>query len=209
MTSISLILHLQFGQISIAGSTEQPFLRPTKCRGGRKALPWDWVPVSLKSKSWSWLGRFATAARSPILLCAHYSQESRKKKQVTALAATPTTFGGSKNPCVDADAVWRGLKMGGQGSRARLAMFVPACARSWKHGQAVHLPDDADATPGGDRRIYQIHSWDKRKPRISVCDRAIRALNRSKPLPGPPQIGYHKFEMITIDWEEQSNVTGI
>jgi len=55
----------------------------------------------------------------------------------------------------------------------------------------------------------QIHSWDKRKPRISLCDRAIRALNRSKRLPGAPQIGYHKFEMITIEREEQSNVTGI
>jgi len=52
----------------------------------------------------------------------------------------------------------------------------------------------------------QIHSWDKCKP---LSDRAIRALNRSKRLPGAPQIGYHKFEMITIEREEQSNVTGI
>src|SRR5262245_65045556 len=43
-----------------------------------KRLTLDWVPVSLKSKSWNWLGRFATAARSPILLCAYYPQESSK-----------------------------------------------------------------------------------------------------------------------------------
>jgi len=55
----------------------------------------------------------------------------------------------------------------------------------------------------------QIHSWDKCKPRMSLCDGAISALNRSKRLPGAPQIGYHKFEMITIEREEQSNVTGI
>src|SRR5262249_44816185 len=46
-----------------------------------KRLTLDWVPVSLKSKSWNWLGRFATAARSPILLCAYYPQESSKKEK--------------------------------------------------------------------------------------------------------------------------------
>src|SRR5262249_54167342 len=58
--------------------------------GASKRLTLDWVRVSLKSKSWNWLGRFATAARLPILLCAHYSKESRKKKQVTALVVTAT-----------------------------------------------------------------------------------------------------------------------
>jgi hypothetical protein len=56
------------------------FLSPDKCRCEQKVLTLDWVPVSLKSKSWDWLGRFATAARLPILLCVHYSKESRKKE---------------------------------------------------------------------------------------------------------------------------------
>src|SRR5262249_41440741 len=56
------------------------FLSPDKCRCEQKVLTLDWVPASLKSKSWDWLGRFATAARLPILLCVHYSKESRKKE---------------------------------------------------------------------------------------------------------------------------------
>jgi hypothetical protein len=37
--------------------------RPTECRASKR-LTLDWVPDSLKSWSWNWLGRFATAARS-------------------------------------------------------------------------------------------------------------------------------------------------
>src|SRR5215471_15463948 len=106
MTCVIDISLLQFGQLSIVGTTEHarlvlmtlPFARQNVAASKRLTL--DRVPVSLKSKSWNWLGRFATAARSPILLCAHYSQESRKKKQVTALVATPTTPGAaSRRAC--------------------------------------------------------------------------------------------------------------
>jgi hypothetical protein len=55
-----------------------PFARQNV--GGEQRLTLDWAPVSLKSKSWSWLGRFATAARSPKLLCAYYPQKSSKKE---------------------------------------------------------------------------------------------------------------------------------
>src|SRR5262245_35427847 len=86
MTSVIDISLLQFRQISIDGTTERarlvlmmlPFAR--KNVGASKSLTLDWVPVSLKSKSWNWLGRFATAARSPILFCAYHSQESSKKE---------------------------------------------------------------------------------------------------------------------------------
>src|SRR5215831_8451599 len=96
MTCVIDISLLQFGQLSIVGTTEHarlvfmtlPFARQNV--GASKRLTLDWVPVSLKSKSWNWLGRFATAARLPILLCAHYSKESREKKQVTALVVTAT-----------------------------------------------------------------------------------------------------------------------
>src|SRR6516162_2463991 len=85
MTCVIDISLLQFGQLSIVGTTEHarlalmtlPFARQNV--GASKRLTLDWVPVSLKSKSWNWLGRFATAARSPRLLCAYYPQESRKK----------------------------------------------------------------------------------------------------------------------------------
>jgi hypothetical protein len=50
--------------------------RPTKC-WGEKRFTLDWVPVSLKSKSWNWPGRFATAARSQNY-CAFYPKESSK-----------------------------------------------------------------------------------------------------------------------------------
>src|SRR5262249_5485680 len=59
--------------------------RPTNV-GASKRLTLDWVPVSLKSKSWNWLGRFATAARLPILLCAHYSKESTPARRARVLA---------------------------------------------------------------------------------------------------------------------------
>ena len=122
-------------------------------RGGRKGLPWDWAPVSLKSKSWNWLGRFATAARSPILLCAHYSQESRKKKQVTALVATPTTPGAaSRRACTP----WLCLQRWPRNSTPSAAHFLKshqllvrkfAADRNRQTCQAGH------ATPGGDRKI--------------------------------------------------------
>ena len=91
MTCVIDISLLQFGQLSIVGTTEHarlvlmtlPFARQNV--GASKRLTLDWVPVSLKSKSWNWLGRFATAARSPRLLCAYYPQQSSKKKQVTTL----------------------------------------------------------------------------------------------------------------------------
>src|SRR5499427_3384868 len=86
VTCVIDISLLQFGQLSIVGTTEHarlalmtlPFARQNV--GASKRLTLDWVPVSLKSKSWNWLGRFATAARLPILLCANYSKESRKKE---------------------------------------------------------------------------------------------------------------------------------
>ena len=86
MTCVIDISLLQFGQLSIVGTTEHarlvlmtlPFARQNV--GASKRLTLDWAPVSLKSKSWSWLGRFATAARSPKLLCAYYPQESSKKE---------------------------------------------------------------------------------------------------------------------------------
>src|SRR5262245_27891467 len=86
MTCVIDISLLQFGQLSIVGTTEHamlvlmtlPFARQNV--EASKRLTLDWVPVSLKSKSWNWLGRFATAARSPILLCAYYPQESSKKE---------------------------------------------------------------------------------------------------------------------------------
>ena len=70
MTGVIDISLLQFGQLSIVGTTEHarlvlmtlPFARQNV--GASKRLTLDWVPVSLKSKSWNWLGRFATAARS-------------------------------------------------------------------------------------------------------------------------------------------------
>src|SRR6516165_12283438 len=85
MTCVIDISLLQFGQLSIVGTTEHarlvlmtlPFARQNVAASKRLTL--DRVPVSLKSKSWNWLGRFATAARSPILLCAHYSQVEKKE----------------------------------------------------------------------------------------------------------------------------------
>jgi hypothetical protein len=86
MTCVIDISLLQFGQLSIVGTTEHarlvlmtlPFARQNVAASKRLTL--DRVPVSLKSKSWNWLGRFATAARSPILLCANYPQESSRKE---------------------------------------------------------------------------------------------------------------------------------
>lgn len=86
MTCVIDISLLQFGQLSIVGTTEHarlvlmtlPFARQNV--GASKRLTLDWVPVILKSKSWNWLGRFATAARSPRLLCAYYPQQSSKKE---------------------------------------------------------------------------------------------------------------------------------
>jgi hypothetical protein len=86
MTCVIDISLLQFGQLSIVGTTEHarlvlmtlPFARQNV--GASKRLTLDWVPVSLKSKSWNWLGRFATAARSPRLLCAYYPRQSSKKE---------------------------------------------------------------------------------------------------------------------------------
>src|SRR5205807_6525501 len=84
VTLVSAISLLQSGQISVVGTTEYarltvmtpPFAR--QMSGRAKRLTLDWVPVSLKSWSWNWLGRFAPAARSPTW-CAYYPQESRKK----------------------------------------------------------------------------------------------------------------------------------
>jgi hypothetical protein len=70
-----------------------PFARQNV--GASKRLTLDWVPVSLKSKSWNWLGRFATAARSPRLLCAYYPQQSSKKE---------TGYDASRMPCCAAAA---------------------------------------------------------------------------------------------------------
>src|SRR5262245_31806695 len=96
MTCVIDISLLQFGQLSIVGTTEHarlvlmtlPFARQNVAASKRLTL--DWVPVSLKSKSWNWLGRFATAARSPILFCAYYPQESSKKE---------TGYNASRMPC--------------------------------------------------------------------------------------------------------------
>jgi hypothetical protein len=85
VTCVIDISVLQSGQISIDGTTGHAKLAlmtlpfPRQNVGAYKRLTLDWVPVSLKSWSWNWLGRFATAARSPRLLCAYYPQESRKK----------------------------------------------------------------------------------------------------------------------------------
>jgi len=84
VTLVSAISLLQSGQISVVGTTEYarlmvmtlPFAR--QMSGRAKRLTLDWVPVSLKSRSWNWLGRFAPAARSPTW-CPYYPQESRKK----------------------------------------------------------------------------------------------------------------------------------
>jgi hypothetical protein len=96
MTCVIDISLLQFGQLSIVGTTEHarlvlmtlPFARQNV--EANKRLTLDWVPVSLKSKSLNWLGRFATAARSPSLLCAYYPQESSKKE---------TGYDASRMPC--------------------------------------------------------------------------------------------------------------
>jgi len=101
MTCVIDISLLQFGQLSIVGTTEHarlvlmtlPFARQNVAASKRLTL--DRVPVSLKSKSWNWLGRFATAARSPILLCANYPQESSKKE---------TGYYASRLPCYAAAA---------------------------------------------------------------------------------------------------------
>src|SRR5215472_7201765 len=80
MTCVIDISLLQFGQLSIVGTPEHarlalmtlPFARQNV--GASKRLTLDWVPVSLKSKSWNWLGRFATAPRS----LGGYGRHSRK-----------------------------------------------------------------------------------------------------------------------------------
>src|SRR6516225_5815577 len=84
MTCVIDISLLQFGQLSIVGTTEHarlalmtlPFARQNV--GAAKRLTLDWVPVSLKSRSWNWLGRFATAARSH---CAPIVYKTRAKKE--------------------------------------------------------------------------------------------------------------------------------
>src|SRR5262245_60577712 len=101
MTCVIDISLLQFGQLSIVGTAEDarlvlmtlPFARQNVRASKRLTL--DWVPVSLKSNSWNWLGRFATAARSPRLLCAYYPQESSKKE---------TGYNTSRMPCCAAAA---------------------------------------------------------------------------------------------------------
>ena len=83
MTCVIAISLLQFGQISIVGTTELgklmlmtlPYARQNV--GASKRLTQDWVPVNLKRRSWNWPGRFATAARSSTL-CAYCMKESRK-----------------------------------------------------------------------------------------------------------------------------------
>ena len=62
MTCVIDISLLQFGQLSIVGTTEHarlvlmtlPFARQNV--GASKRLTLDWVPVSLKSKSWKLAG---------------------------------------------------------------------------------------------------------------------------------------------------------
>ena len=88
MTCVIDISLLQFGQLSIVGTTEHarlvlmtlPFARQNV--GASKRLTLDWVPVSLKSKSWNWLGRFATAARSPNIV---RLLSTRVEKKVTTV----------------------------------------------------------------------------------------------------------------------------
>jgi hypothetical protein len=72
----------------MSGCRSRRFLSPDKMSRRAKGSPLDWVPVSLKSRSWNWLGRFAPAARSPTW-CACYPQESRKK--VTTVAGWATS----------------------------------------------------------------------------------------------------------------------
>ncbi len=97
MTCVIDISLLQFGQCRHYGTRQvgahDTSFRPTECRGEQKAHP-GLVPVSLKSKSWNWLGRFATAARSR-LLCAYYPQQSSKKE---------TGYDASRMPCCAAAA---------------------------------------------------------------------------------------------------------
>src|SRR5215831_19400284 len=96
MTCVIDISLLQFGQLSIVGTTEHarlvlmtlPSARQNVAASKRPTL--GRVPASLKSKSWNWLRRFATAARSPILLCANSPQESRRKE---------TGYYASRMPC--------------------------------------------------------------------------------------------------------------
>ena len=66
MTCVVDISLLQFGQISIVGTTERAklmlvtFLSPDKM-SGREGHPGLGVLASLKRKSWNRFGRFATA----------------------------------------------------------------------------------------------------------------------------------------------------
>ena len=85
MTSVIVISLLQFGQISVVGTTEHaslvlmtfPFAR-RNVGASEKAHPGLGACQSEKARVENWPGRFATAARSSIL-CAYYPQESRKK----------------------------------------------------------------------------------------------------------------------------------
>src|SRR5262249_13793096 len=95
MTCVIDISLLQFGQLSIVGTTEHarlvlmtlPFARQNVAASKRLTL--DRVPVSLKSKSWNWLGRFGLDHQ---YYCAPIIHKSRaEKKQVTTLVGCLAT----------------------------------------------------------------------------------------------------------------------
>src|SRR5215831_19506200 len=95
MTCVIDISLLQFGQLSIVGTTEHarlvlmtlPFARQNVAASKRLTL--DRVPVSLKSKSWNWLGRFGLDHQ---YYCAPIIHRSRaEKKQVTTLVGCLAT----------------------------------------------------------------------------------------------------------------------
>ena len=105
MTCVIDISLLQFGQLSIVGTTEHtrlvlmtlPFARQNV--GASKRLTLDWGPVSLKSKSWNWLGRFATAARS----LRDYVRHSQKSSYSSVTSRILLTHCGATMPLTGAE----------------------------------------------------------------------------------------------------------
>jgi len=85
VTSLIVISLLQFGQISIVGTTEHasfvlmtfPFARQNV--GAAKRLTLEWVPANLKSKSWKLAGSLCDSGLSRTL-CAYGPQESKKNE---------------------------------------------------------------------------------------------------------------------------------
>jgi len=51
--------------------------------GANKRPTLDWVPVSLKSKSWNWPGRFATAARFVKFINLLFARVEKKRSHLT------------------------------------------------------------------------------------------------------------------------------